>query len=88
MSAITLARLAAEARSLPARNPLHATDALLVYADALTEAAVALAASDRAETAPPLRDLADSARALASIFAPPSGPAIGADAATHILRRE
>ena len=84
MRAIIIARLTAEARSLPLRNPGYASDAFLAFADILAEAAAELQHDDQPETALLLRALEERCRLTAPLHAPP----LTAETATHILRRE
>lgn len=66
-----LARIRAELRALPGRNPAYATEAILQLRDACREAALHCRIGHQHPAADALLDIADAAQALAPIFAPP-----------------
>ena len=65
-----LARIRAELRALPAQNPRWPSDALLLLADAATEAAIHCEIGGQRAAADALVDIAALARSHAPIFAP------------------
>lgn len=77
-----LDRIRAELRALPAKNPTHPTDALLLLRDAVREGAIYNRIAGQHAVADALMEIADDAERLARVFAPADMAARDAELAT------